>query len=265
MTPPFEIVGMVHLGDLNPSATGSPIEAVEEAAIADALTLKRAGFDGVMIENFGDAPFYPDQVPAHTIASMSRIAHSISLALNQDNAAPALGINVLRNDAQGALAIAAAVGASFVRVNVLMGAMVTDQGIIEGKAHEVIRARNLLAPQCKVWADLRVKHAAPLAERPLADEAHDLWSRSGADAIIVSGSRTGAPLDLKELEIIRDAVPDARIIAGSGVTPNQLDLLIPRLDGIIVGTWIKSEGKSSKPVDLKRASDFVEAVREHLN
>ena len=264
MATPFMIVGMVHLGNLNPSSHGVDIDAVEEAAIADALALKKAGFDGVMIENFGDAPFFPDRVPAHTIASMSRIAHSVSLALNQDFVAPTLGINVLRNDAQGALAVAASVGADFVRVNVLIGAMVTDQGIIEGKAHEVIRTRNQLAPKCEVWADLRVKHAAPLAERPLSEEAHDLWTRSGASAIIVSGSRTGAPLDPAEIDTIRSAVPDARIIAGSGVTPDQIPNLVPRLDGIIVGTWIKAEGKSSNPVDPERASRFVEAVHANL-
>ena len=55
-----------------------------------------------------------------------------------------MGINVLRNDAQAAMGIAAASGASFVRVNVLSGAMLTDQGLIEGQAAELLRLRRQL-------------------------------------------------------------------------------------------------------------------------
>jgi membrane complex biogenesis BtpA family protein len=261
----FALVGMVHLKPLFRSSGSPDIDAVEEAALADALALHKAGFNRLMIENFGDAPFFPDQVEAHTVAAMARIAHSISGAVQSDEAPPILGINVLRNDANSALGIAAAIDAGFIRVNVLTGAMVTDQGLIQGKAHEVIRYRDQVAPNCEVWADVRVKHAAPLAERPIGDEAFDLWSRGGADAIIVSGSRTGTPLDPTELDAIRAVLPDARIIAGSGVTPDQLTSLIPRVDGIIVGSWTKQNGKAANPVDPERAAQFADAVRSELD
>ena len=44
--------------------------------------------------------------------------------------------DVLRNDARAALAVAAATGAAFIRVNVHAGAVVADQGILEGEAAE---------------------------------------------------------------------------------------------------------------------------------
>ena len=264
MTKAFSIVGMVHLAGLSPQLTAQELSAVEKVAVDDALALQAAGFNAIMIENFGDTPFFPDRVPAHTVASMTRIAHSISLALEQESGTSKIGINVLRNDALSALSIAKAVDATFIRVNILMGAMVTDQGIIEGKAHEVIRTRNQLNPGCEVWADLRVKHAASLAPRELSDEAKDLWKRSGADAIIVSGARTGAPLDLTELRTIKQAIPESRVIAGSGVTPEQLEELVPLLDGIIVGSWIKKEGLANNPVDLNRAKSFIKAVQDEL-
>ena len=43
-----------------------------------------------------------------------------------------------------ALAIAVAVGAAFIRVNVLCSARVTDQGILEGIAHDLLRDRVIL-------------------------------------------------------------------------------------------------------------------------
>ncbi len=54
------------------------------------------------------------------------------------------GINVLRNDGRAALAVAHAAQADFIRVNVLAGVRVTDQGIVEGIAHELLRDRSLL-------------------------------------------------------------------------------------------------------------------------
>ena len=65
-------IGMVHLRAL-PGAPrfGGSMAAVVDAAIADARTLSAAGFDGLIVENFGDAPFFPDRVPAETIAALS--------------------------------------------------------------------------------------------------------------------------------------------------------------------------------------------------
>jgi len=65
-----------------------------------------------------------------------------------------LGINVLRSDASAALSVAAAVGADFVRANVHTGARVTDQGVIEGHAHETLRLRERIDADVAVVADV---------------------------------------------------------------------------------------------------------------
>ena len=125
---------MVHLGPLPGSPQfGHDLKAVIASALADAERLEAAQFDGVMIENFGDIPFFADDVPKATIAGMTRVVSAISRHVDIP-----FGVNVLRNDALGALAIAAATGASFIRVNVLSGLMHTDQGPIVGRAAEVL-------------------------------------------------------------------------------------------------------------------------------
>ena len=124
---------MVHLEPL-PGASRfvGDLQEVIRAAVRDAATLADAGFDAIMVENHGDAPFFADDVPKITIAAMTRAVDAIG-ANGLDT-----GVNVLRNDAIAALSIAAATGASFIRVNVLTGTMFTDQGPIVGRAAEAM-------------------------------------------------------------------------------------------------------------------------------
>src|SRR4029079_5487495 len=124
------LIGVIHLPALA-GAPGSsdPADALQRAglqAVKEAQILVKAGFDGLILENFGDVPFYKTQVPPETIASMSVIAAAVREAARKVS----LGINVLRNDARAAMAIAAVTGCDFIRVNVLSGVSATDQGWI---------------------------------------------------------------------------------------------------------------------------------------
>lgn len=255
------LFGMIHLEPLLEGPM--TLAEVEARALEDASTLAEAGFNAVMIENFGDAPFYPDKVPPHTIAGMTRIGHTIQSHFNTlGDDAPKIGINVLRNDASAALAIAAAIDGAFIRVNIHSGVMVTDQGLIEGKAHETCRYRTQIHPTCNILADIHVKHAAPLVHRPLVQEAKELWQRAHADALILTGDRTGGSTDPTKVQNLRKALPDCPLLVGSGVTPDQLLHLLPWCNGLIVGTWLKKDSILSNPIDLERAKRLVELVRE---
>jgi len=251
------LVGMVHLGPLpgSPGFAGD-LDGVVEAAVTDAITLAAAGFDAVLIENFGDAPFFADDVPDATVAAITRAATEVSRAVDLP-----VGINVLRNDAIAAVSIAAAVSASFVRVNVLTGAMTTDQGPIVGKAAEVARLRIALGVDLEVAADVMVKHAVPPPGLTLAAAARDTWERGGADALILSGDSTGDSADPAQLRALRTAVPDAPILIGSGANVETVAALLEIADGVIVGTSVKVDGAATAPVDAARAAAFVAAAR----
>ena len=253
------VIGMIHLRAL-PGSPGwdSDLTSVMNAAIADADALVEGGVGAFMLENYNDVPFFRTKVPPVTVASMTRIA----AAVRDRHPSMPLGINVLRNDAESALSIAAAVDANYVRVNVLCGAVVTDQGLIEGDAAEVLRLREQIAKDVAIWADLRVKHAAPLAERPLIDEAGDLRLRAKADAVIISGSSTGAKADSSELSIAREALPDCPLLIGSGMDCENLNEFSDA-DGFIVGSSLKSTGPFGYPVvDAEKVFNFVAAVRK---
>ena len=252
------IVGMVHLLPL-PAAPrfAGDTAAILAQALADAAALVDGGVHGVMIENFGDAPFYPGRVPAEVIAHITRIAREI----RQQFTLP-LGINVLRNDACSALAIAHAVGAEMIRVNVLCGARVTDQGIVHGAAHDLLRLRRSLGAQnVRILADVNVKHSSPLGPpRPLRAEIADLIERGGADAIIVSGEATGQALDNDELREARAAAGATPVLAGSGATAATIGEILTQADAAIVGTSLKRDGIATNPVDAERVRRLIAAA-----
>lgn len=249
---------MVHLLPLPGSpGFGGSIDEVLETAAEDARVLVQAGFRSLMIENFGDVPFFAGEVPAETVAAMALAVSRVS------ESGATVGVNVLRNDAMAALGIAAATGARFVRVNVLTGIMYTDQGPIVGKAAEIARARAALAPGVEVWADVMVKHAVAPPGTDIGQVALDTVERAGADALIVSGSGTGAELDLAEAEAVRDNVPDGtRLVAGSGVTIDNLDRILRVVDSVIVGSSLKVDGDPNQRPDPLRAAALVDMAME---
>jgi membrane complex biogenesis BtpA family protein len=169
-----------------------------------------------------------------------------------------LGINVLRNDGLSALGVAAAVGAQFIRVNVLCGARVTDQGVINGIAHDLLRERALLGAQhIQIFADVDVKHSAALAERPLADEVDDTLHRGLADALVVSGAGTGKPTDLAKLAAVRKAAGDVPVFIGSGITADTVSQYLDHASGFIVGTAFKEAGDVDNLVEVQRVRELL--------
>lgn len=251
-------VGVVHLLPLpgNPRP-GPGLSDVRRRAIADASALVRGGATGLIVENLGDAPFAPGPVDAATVAMMTSIAEAVRRTAPDT----LLGVNVLRNDPLAAMAVAAACGAQFIRVNVHVGAMATDQGIIEGRARDTLQLRRRLDTDVRIAADVDVKHAAPLAPRPLAQTAQDIAHRAMADALIVTGSGTGKAIEIAHLDAVRDAVPDEVLWAGSGVTPANIATIAERVDGIIVGTWLHEDGDIRRPIDAKRTADLADMWR----
>ncbi len=235
------------------------MDAVVAAAVADARQLEEADFDAIGIENFGDAPFFRDDVPKVTIASMTR-----AIAEVMRNIRLPVGVNVLRNDARGALAVAAATGAAFIRVNVLTGSMWTDQGLIVGDAAEVVRLRSSLAPETRIMADVFVKHAIPPPGTSLEHAAEELAGRGLADAIIVSGAATGRPPTITTLRDARNAVPTTPLFVGSGASAANVAQFLAIADGVIVGTTLKMQGETTNPIDPAKAKAFSAAGRRAL-
>ncbi|MGW4981889.1 BtpA/SgcQ family protein [Streptomyces mirabilis] len=252
--PEKAVIACVHL----PPTPGSPryggrIDHIYESAISDAEIFLRHGVDALIVENFRDAPFHPGTVPAETTATVAGVTREIVRMSDVPT-----GVAVLRNDASAALAIATATGADFIRVNVHIGAVLSEQGILAGNAHETLRLRRALESDVAIFADARVKHSQPFVYGDLATEVRDLSQR--ADGIIVSGELTGVETSPEDLLTARAATVGP-LLVGSGVTPENLAAVFAPADGFIVGSYFKVDGVPGNPVDESRVSALMDRVR----
>ena len=252
------VIGVVHLAPLPGSpGYGGSRQQILDSALTDARALIEGGIDGLIVENFGDAPFTPAAVEATTIAEMTSLVNAIA-AIAGDTP---VGVNVLRNDASAALAIAAASGSRFIRVNVHTSAVLTDQGWISGRAHETLRQRiSISAEDVAIAADVGVKHALHPDHFDASEAAVETVGRGHADAVVITGSATGSPLDQKQLIGVREVLPTTALVAGSGVDLQNIEAILSVADAAIVGTSLKFDGDVQQAVDCDRVKALVSAA-----
>ena len=224
------LIGMIHL----PALPGAPrselsLEEIVEFALAEAGRLERAGLDACIVENVGDVPLFREHVPPATVAAMAVLVTEVRRATSMH-----VGVNILRNACTEALSIAEVCGADFIRCNVVIGAYVTDQGIIQGCAAELARLRRALGSEVLIFGDVHVKHAHPLFDVPIEYAAQDLAERGGVDAVIVSGPRSPIPPTWERLATVKDAV-ELPVLIGSGIGLDNVREFYDKADGILIG------------------------------
>lgn len=264
------LVGVIHLPRLPSTHYAGEIktEDILERAVKESKLLEELGFSGVIVENFGDVPFLKRVRDPLTLAVFTVITREVVRSVSID-----VGINLLRNSGLEAYSVALAAGAKFIRVNSLTETLITDSGIIEPEAP---RLRNIRFnyPGVKVYADVLCKHGASLSylayrgldlirdgKDPVKELITDAIERGKADALIVTGARTGEEPSIEFLSRVK-SISSVPVIVGSGARPENLELLLKVADGVIVGSFIKTDGKAGNPVDAERAKQFVNKFNE---
>src|SRR4030095_10740654 len=108
-TSPKPLIACIHLIPLpgSPRYAGTMRE-VYDTALAEAAIFAQYPIDGLIVENFRDAPFYPHALPAESIAALTAVTREVVRV-----AQVPVGVNALRNHAQAAMAIATARQAEF--------------------------------------------------------------------------------------------------------------------------------------------------------
>jgi uncharacterized protein len=253
------LIGDIHLPPLpgTPRYRGESMTAIIDQALRDAEAFEKGGMNGIIIENHGDIPFLkPAEIGPEIIAAMSAIATRVI-----DNSGVPVGINLLANAAVGALAIAKASGARFIRVNQWVNAYIANEGMLEGESARALRYRKQIdAEDVAILADVHVKHGshAIVADRPVREQASDVEFYD-ADVAIATGNRTGDEVPEGEIASIRKGT-SLPVIAGSGITAANASRILPLLDGAIVGSSLKADGVWWNHVELERVKALVAAV-----
>jgi uncharacterized protein len=248
------LVGMIHLPPLPGSSTymGQPFEQIVEQAARDARSLRDAGFQAGIIQNTHDLPFTAS-APLETIAFLAAVGWEIRRALDWP-----LGVNILKNDAPGALAVAAAVGAAFVRLKVYVGAMLGAEGVLVPSAPEALRTRQRLGSATEIWADLFDRTSVPLVPQPLEQLAEWATKFGGASAVIVTGDTW--PATVKMAEAVQSSLPGTPVAIGGGVTLANVREAFECADILIVGSALE-ERPFTGPVSFEKARALVEQAQ----
>jgi membrane complex biogenesis BtpA family protein len=264
----LELILVIHLpptpGSPSYSLAGSPepSEAVERA-LAEVRMAEEEGYDAVIIENYGDAPYAPRPDPG-ALALVSIAAWEVSR-----NTSLRVGISLLRNAVREAIQVAAASGASFVRVNALCAPRLTSEGLIGPSLREAVEALSTLgrlAQGISVLADVDVKHGLPVSpaysvEWEIAECAH----RRGPlrlMGVAVTGPRTGEPPSITYLERASTAARShgLRVYLASGANPELLPRVKGLVDGVVVGSYVREGGRAGAPLNRERLRRLARAA-----
>lgn len=252
------LIGMVHVGALpgTPGA-GRSVAQLARGAAEEARVLADAGFDAVMIENMHDRPYVVGPHGPEIVAAMTRVADEVRRAVPR----LPLGVQVLASGEREALAVALAVGGAFVRCENFVFAHVADEGLMERAcAGPLLRYRRAIGAEgVRVIADVKKKHASHAITADVdLEEAARAAEFFGAEGVVVTGVRTGDPARVEDVRAARRgcAVP---VLVGSGVTPANVPMLLAHADALIVGSFIKTGGVWSEPVDPARCAEIVRA------
>jgi membrane complex biogenesis BtpA family protein len=250
------IVAMIHLAALpGASVGGEALPHVLDRAVQEARQLTEAGFDALLVQNTGDVPASHEGDEA-TVAFMTRIAGAI-----QENTDLPLGVNVLMNGSRASLAIAQAVEASFVRLKIVVGTVVTSTGMVSADPHGVLSFRQRIgASGVAILADVYDRTSAPVGDMPLEVMADLAVRHGGADGLVIAGYSVDDTL--ARLRTLRRTLPSTRLLVGGGAKPGNLQEMMEVSDGIIVGSAYKTGGHFLDPVDPEKAAAFMAAANE---
>jgi len=251
------VIGVIHLLPLPgaPLYEDISVEKISEKAVRDAKTMADNGIDGLIIENFGDKMFQKTVGP-ETVAAMTYIAKDIKSEVSIP-----IGICALQSDAISSIAIAKAVQASFVRIPYYVETSIVDAGAMESVAAAALRYRKYLGADVKIFADIHIKHSYPLMQRPIEYAAEDCYHRGLADAIIVTGRKTGGDTNPDDIRRVREALPELPLVVGSGVNEENVEKYISMVDAIIVATGLNFDGKVETEPDPSRINSFINKVK----
>lgn len=227
-----------------------------DQALEDCEVLVRCGVDGALLENENDRPYNILATP-ESIASVSAVGYELT---KQYSTKIVLGTEFLINDPKASLAVAKAVGHSFIRTDYFVDIMEREE--YGGKMHIdpvglIEYQKKINASDVALYTDIQVKYATMLEERSLYESAL-LAKAHFSDGVIVSSHQTGIAPNLIDLESISSSLTDIPVIIGSGLAHDNLKSIFPLCDGAIVGSALMTDTR----MDYDKVARFMDIVRK---
>jgi hypothetical protein len=218
-----------------------------------------AGVEAVCLQDLGETPHANTPQP-HTVAGMA----AVGARLRQEFPGLLLGVCLMAHGPRESLAIAQAIGAQFVRLKVYVGAMVKAEGILQGCAYEAIHYRmEIVAEDIAILADVYDRTGEPLGRMPIEEEASQAATFGRANGLVLTGRSTDESIEM--LTQVRSANLGVPLLIGGGAAVDNLERVLPLVDGIVVSTAFKAVGgwtrqSFSEDWDPHRIRAFMKAV-----
>lgn len=250
------IIAMCHFGPMPGDPyydSKSGIQEVVEWARKDLTALQNGGVDAVMFSNEFSMP-YLTKVHTVTVASMARVIGELLSEIRIP-----FGVNILW-DPEASLDLAVSTGAKFVR-EIFSGVYASDFGLWNPNAGEIVRHQHAIgADEVKLLFNIVPEAAKYLADRDIFEIAKSTVFNHRPDALCVSGLTAGSQPSASILRKVKEAVADTLVFVNTGVTLENVDEQLTIVDGAVVGTTFKYDGKFENHVDEKRVISFMEKV-----
>lgn len=252
------IIGMIHVDALpgTPKYKGS-VKAIIEKAVEEAALYRSLGIPVLMIENMHDVPYLNRNVGPEISSIMTVILSEIKRQIDLS-----LGIQILAGANKEAIASAHSAGADFIRAEGFVFAHVADEGIFSSDAGELLRYRKKIgAENILVFTDIKKKHSS----HSITADTDILETAKAAefflsDGVIITGSSTGSEPSLEEIKSVKEKV-GIPVLAGSGITAENINAYLEYCDALIIGSYFKEEGKWYNPIDPERVKMLMNKTK----
>lgn len=262
---PKPIIGKIQLLAL-PGAPGwdGQWDALTARAEQEATALATGGVDGLIIENFHDTPYTQNRIDTAGAIAMAMLTRR----LKQFTGLP-IGISVLSNDPESALAITVNTQADFIRLSVLIGSLITDGGVINSRFNELLHYKNRLkAPLPPLLVDVSMRHLGPIVHTQAQSKLHYLSETAKALprqqeklAIIVSDQ----DLEANEITALRDGT-QWEVLLENQNRPQAIEGYFEQADGLILEADIRRntalQPDTLPTVDITRVEEIVNRLRK---
>ena len=258
----YPIIGVIHLKPLPGQIGFSAMENLIKQIVSSVEEFQKGGVDGILIENESDKP-HTMTISKAQVAAMSVLAKE---AVKKSEVP--VGVTCLLLDWEANFAIAKATGARFIRLNVFVDTVMREvdtwttintdcRGMIRINPLEVKAYRKTLSAQdILLLADIHVKYMLMLEPNKTIQESAKQAEIYGADAVIISGSRTGLPTKREDLIKAKEG-GNLPVLIGSGLITQDVPKLLPYADGAIVGTAFEKK----KEIDYLSVKNFMGEVK----
>lgn len=251
------IIGLVHLRPMpgTPFYEEGDFERSLEKAVCDATALYKGGADGCLIQTVDKVYPAKDEADLTRVVAMSAIVHAVSQATGSEFQ---IGVQIMWNALSASLAVAKVCGGSFIRCAALVGASMSQFGMVESNPYEVMKYRASIGAQnIKLVAEIEGMHFHYLGGKPVGEIARAA-SMVGAHAVEIAH-----PDEETSTRLIREVkamVPGMPVILGGYTNHENAARRLAEADGAFVGTCLE-KNKWGSEIDIDKVCAYVEIVR----